>query len=65
MKYHSDLTKNEILNLIVDSCLLAHELRENAICGDDEEITKKYDNRYQAIKELFNSGHIYILMEDE
>lgn len=53
MKYHSDLTKNEILNLIVDSCLLAHELRENAICGDDEEITKKYDNCYQAIKELF------------
>lgn len=51
MKYHSDLTKNEILNLIVDSCLLAHELRENAICGDDEEITK---NMIIVIKLLKN-----------
>ena len=51
MKYHSDLTKNEILNLIVDSCLLAHELRENAICRDDEEITK---NMIIVIKLLKN-----------
>lgn len=65
MMYRSDLTKNEILNLIVDSCTLAYELRENAICGDDEEIARKYDNRYQAIKELFNSCHIYVLMEDK
>lgn len=62
MVYHSDLTKNQILELIVNQCLNAFELRENTICGDDVEIAKKFDNRYQAIKELFNSCQIYIII---
>lgn len=62
MVYHLDLTKNQILELIVNSCLESFELRENAICGDDAEIANKFDNRYQAIKELFNSCQIYIII---
>lgn len=65
MRYCSDLTKNEILELIVNSYLKAHELRENAILGDDVEIANKFDNRYQAIRELLNNCQIRVLMEDK
>lgn len=63
MGYRSELTKQELLELIVDSYKKEYELRDNAICGDDGEIMIRCDNRYQVIKELFNNAKIYVLME--
>lgn len=61
--FYSDLTKAQILDLIMDKFKEEYELKENAICGDEKEISEKFCNRYDCLSELVNECHIYALVE--
>lgn len=65
MKYYSDLTKQQILEILFEAYEEAFELRENAICGDEEKIVIKYDYRYQSLREVIDRCRIYTLVEGQ
>lgn len=62
MKLHSNLSKQQIMKILFEAYENAFELRENAICGDDEKIANKYDCRYQSLKEVIIKCKIYTLL---
>lgn len=60
--FYSDLTKAQILDILMNKLSDEYNLRENAICGDDKDLCDKFYNRYEVVKEIVISCHIYGLV---
>lgn len=61
--FHSELTKSQILEILMDKLEESYNQKENIICGDDEELSDKFCARYDLIREIVNSCRIYTYVD--